>query len=318
MAGIGRDRVDVHAVATVTSRLIWRRVRGKPTDVSADVCRLTASFEAYENALERAGIPFLTVAGRGFDGRPEVRDVLNALSALADPSDDVAMAGLLRSPAIALTDASLYRLRLAGAQPMPAASLWDALRVCGETLPEPEAARARRAASLVEHLHGLVGRVPVAELLKAYLDATDYRAALLAAGQPRAARNVAKLLADAHQAGIVSVGEFLEYVAALRDSEAREGEARAVAEGVAQIMSVHAAKGLEWPVVVIGDANYQRSGSRQPPLLHPRWGLLLGLKDKAGETSMMYRLAQREEAERDRGRGRPVALCRQHASLASG
>ena len=244
-------------------------------------------------------MPFLTVAGRGFYGRPEVRDLLNALSALADPADDVAMAGLLRSPVVALTDVSLYRLRLAGAKAGQAASLWDTLRAFGETLPEPEAGRARRATALIERLHGLVGRVPVAELLKAFLDATDYRAALLAAGQRRAARNVAKLLADAHEVDIVSIGEFLEYIGSLRDSDAREGEARAIAEGVVQIMSVHAAKGLEWPVVVIGDANYQRTANRQPPLLHPKWGLLLGLKDEAGETSMMYRLAQREEAERE-------------------
>ncbi len=265
----------------------------------AILCRASSSFEAYENALERAGIPFLTVAGRGFYGRPEVRDLLNALSALADPSDDVAMAGLLRSPAIALTDASLYRLRLAGALADAGRLALGRLRRLRRDLtragsrPRPPGGVARgtparpggpgpggRAAQSLPGCHrsprGAAGR-----------------------GAAAAARNVAKLLADAHEAGIVSVAEFLEYVAALRDSEAREGEARAVAEGVAQIMSVHAAKGLEWPVVVIGDANYQRSGSRQPPFLHPRWGLLLGLKDEAGETSMMYRLAQREEAERE-------------------
>ncbi|MCP4594653.1 MAG: UvrD-helicase domain-containing protein, partial [bacterium] len=45
----------------------------------AILCRASTSFGAYEDALERAGIPFLTVAGRGFYGRPEIRDLLNGL-----------------------------------------------------------------------------------------------------------------------------------------------------------------------------------------------------------------------------------------------
>jgi len=53
----------------------------------------------------------VTVAGRGFYDRPEIRDVLNLLRSLADPSDDLAMAGLLRSPAFGLTDTALYQLR---------------------------------------------------------------------------------------------------------------------------------------------------------------------------------------------------------------
>ena len=73
--------------------------------------RASTGFPPYEDALERAGIPFVTVAGRGFYERPEVRDLLNALAALADPSDDLALAGLLRSPVVGLSDAALYRLR---------------------------------------------------------------------------------------------------------------------------------------------------------------------------------------------------------------
>jgi ATP-dependent helicase/nuclease subunit A len=77
----------------------------------AILCRASTSFKAYEDALERAGIPYLTVAGRGFYDRPEIRDLLNALQALANPTDDLALTGLLRSPAFGLSDAALYLLR---------------------------------------------------------------------------------------------------------------------------------------------------------------------------------------------------------------
>ena len=73
--------------------------------------RASAGFSAYETALEAAGIPFVTVAGRGFYDRPEIRDLLNALVAIVDPTDDLALVGLLRSPAFALPDAEIYQLR---------------------------------------------------------------------------------------------------------------------------------------------------------------------------------------------------------------
>ena len=272
----------------------------------AILCRASTSFGAYEDALEGAGVPFLTVAGRGFYGRPEVRDVLNALRALADPADDLSLAGLLRSPAIALPDTALYRLCEERDRLSPPPSLWT-LVAAGEVAaawPDPDRERAVRAAGLIRRLNALVGRVPVADLLKAFLDATDYQAALLQAGQARAVRNVAKLLADAHNSGLVGVGEFLEYIAGLRDSGAREGEARAVAEGVVQIMTVHAAKGLEFPVVVLGDAGHAARVDRGL-IVDPALGILWPLKDDQDRLPAVYRLAKKqaddqEAAEADR------------------
>ena len=177
-------------------------------------------------------------------------------------------------------------------------------RASGAELAGEDGGRAARAATLISDLHAQAGRAPVADLLKAFLDATGYRAALIAAGQARAARNVAKLLADAHASGLVSVGEFLAYVAELRDSGTREGEARATAEGAVQIMSVHAAKGLEFPVVVIGDATYDPPG-RSGVLFDPTLGVLLAQKDDAKQLPAIYRLGKltaddQEAAESDR------------------
>jgi ATP-dependent exoDNAse (exonuclease V) beta subunit len=290
-------------------------------DDCAILCRASTSFAAYEDALERAGVPFLTVAGRGFYNRPEIRDLLNALQALADPTDSLALTGLLRSPAFALSDAALYHLRKG--KEGRATPLWERLRA-GRVAPayrtchamdqgsiyqdryglSPEDAhRAARAVAIITRLHGQAGRTPVADLLKAFLDETDYRAALLQAGQARAARNVAKLLADAQTRPIVGAGEFLEFVADLRDAGAREGEARALTEGAVQIMTVHAAKGLEFPVVALGDATYGPRG-RSSPLVDAD-GLLLPIRDEGGRLPTLYRLAKaraddQADAEADR------------------
>jgi ATP-dependent helicase/nuclease subunit A len=270
----------------------------------AILCRASTSFGAYEDALERAGVPFLTVAGRGFYTRPEVRDLLNALQALADPTDDLALAGLLRSPALALSDAALYELcelRRNGGQKV---SLWEVLLDPDNGMRGDDRSRVQRAAGIIYDLHDQVGRAPVADVIKAFLDATDYRAALIQAGQARGARNVAKLLSDAHTSGIVGVGEFVEYVTGLRDTGTREGEARATGEGVVQIMSVHAAKGLEFPVVVIGDATYGRGGGKSV-LVDEKLGVLLPAKDDDDELAAVYHLGKdrsddQEDAESDR------------------
>ncbi|MGD8585710.1 MAG: UvrD-helicase domain-containing protein, partial [Chloroflexota bacterium] len=263
----------------------------------AILCRASTSFGAYEDALDEAGLPYLTVAGRGFYERPEIRDLLNALKALADPTDDLALAGLLRSPVMGFSDGDLYDLVRQRAQLDEPASLWRLLQ-------EVDLAEAAWARQLIADLHRRAGRISAADLLKEFLDATDYRAALLQAGQQRAARNVSKLLASTQTSGMVSVEETLAYVADLRAGAVREGEARATAGDAIRLMSIHAAKGLEFPVVVIGDVNYQRPGGSDLHL-EPGLGVLPRLRDEEGAGSGLFSLAQvreadQEEAESDR------------------
>jgi len=77
----------------------------------AVLCRAASSFTPYEAAFEKAGIPYLTIAGQGFYHRPEVRDLLNMLEVLTDPFDGLALAGFLRSPVGGLSDADLITIR---------------------------------------------------------------------------------------------------------------------------------------------------------------------------------------------------------------
>jgi ATP-dependent helicase/nuclease subunit A len=257
--------------------------------------RASTHFGDYEDALELAGIPFVTVAGRGFYERPEVRDLLNALSAIAAPDDDLALAGLLRSPAFGLTDAALYLLRWGpDGERRP---MWAALNGNLASLDPRGAARAERAQKIIAELHELVGRVPVAEILKRFLDATYYRAALrLAPGGQRPYRNVDKLLSDAHRSGLVSVGEFLEYVEALRDVAARESEAPVEAGGAVQLMTVHKAKGLEFPVVVIADAAHGGGSARPAILVESDLGVLLDMRQDEARPVMHPLAALRDSA----------------------
>jgi ATP-dependent helicase/nuclease subunit A len=264
----------------------------------AILCRSSSSFEAYEDALDEVGLPYVTVAGRGFFDRPEVRDLLNALRAVSDPTDDVALVGLLRSPALGLSDLAIYNL--VRSRPQPSEPLWRHLLRGEGPLAGPSEERAARAVDLIARLQTAAGRTPVADLLKAFMDATHYRAALLRAGEPRAVRNVDKLLADAHASELVSVGAFLDYVDGLRESGAREGEARAVAGGAVQIMTVHQAKGLEFPLVVLGDASWSGGGSRHGMLVDQRHGVLLPVKGgEDDEPAALYQLARERQEDQE-------------------
>jgi len=291
--GLGADKVEGRAAAAagLANRLLELQQSGQIEwqDIAL-LFRASTAFGVYEDALEQAGIPFVTVAGRGFYDRPEVRDILNALAALADPGDDLTLTGLLRSPAIGLSDAALYLLRWNGLQRR---SFWLALQNLSsiEGLTAEDRQQAEFARQLIAGLHAQAGRISVAQLLKQFLDQTHYRAILrLTPGGERMRRNIDKLLADAHQSELVSVAEFLEYIAALGDIGVRESEAPTEAGGVVQLMTIHKAKGLEFPVVVLADAAYSGGFRATPFYLDPELGLLLNLAaDEAQPT--MFRLA---------------------------
>ena len=292
--------------------------------------RASTAFPVYEDGLERAGIPFVTVAGRGFYDRPEIRDLLNALLAVADPTDDLALVGFLRSPAVGLSDAALYLLRfpppaiVRSGLPNPGHSrepcvIWSVLNhpALPDILPPDDLPRALRGRDLVNELHDLSGRVPVATLLKRLLDQAHstssgqahYRVALRAVkGGPRAQRNVDKLLADAHTSGLVSVREFMEYVRTLRDVGARESEAPTEAGSAVQLMTVHKAKGLEFPIVVIADAAHAGHGRSADILLDEQLGVTVNLRDRSLQGKdrhpAAFRLATLRNAERDEAENR--------------
>ena len=255
--------------------------------------RSSSTYGIYEAALERAEVPFVTIAGRGFYDRPEIRDLLNVLTAIADPTDDLALAGLLRSPAFGLVDAELYRLRFSRAdgskQP-----LWDALRSAATS-------QAERAVRILDELTALAGRATVAAVLKRFLDLTFYRAILSTLSEgSRMLRNVDKLLADAHRSRLVGIGEFLTYVQTLRDVGLREGEAPVDAGGAVQLMTVHKAKGLEFPLVVLADAAYENRGVSGRVLRHAQAGLLIDLRDVGGELHpLAWQIASLEEIDKD-------------------
>ncbi|MFN2189459.1 MAG: UvrD-helicase domain-containing protein, partial [Candidatus Promineifilaceae bacterium] len=257
----------------------------------AILCRASTSFSAYETALDQANVPYLTVSGRGFYDRPEIRDLLNILFVIADPVDDLALTGMLRSPAIGLTDMELYELFMSWNEDGREGSLWQHIQ-------ETSDSRVNHAVTIIGELHALSGRIPVAGILEELINRTDYKSALLGSSNSRAARNVSKLLVDAHNSGIVGVGDFLSYIQGLRSGQSREGEAPAITGDAVRIMTVHAAKGLEFPVVVIGDINHSQNRSAKL-IIDPALGVFPRLSDDEDAKSYMFELLLKKEQDQE-------------------
>jgi len=297
----------------VEERGSWRPLR------YGDIAMLfqaSTVFDVYEEALRAEGVPFLTTAGRGYYGRDEVRDLIHLLRVLEDPTDDFALVGVLRSPLFALDDAAILRLSLGG-QP----SLWAALADAGtggegeyppaaspSSRAEPgadlegEPPELRFARETLQGLLSLRGRVEVVELLRAALSATGYLATVsgLRDGERRRV-NIEKLLAVTRRSGTTDLATLGAYLEDVLRQEAREGEAPLEGEHAVRLMTVHRAKGLEFPAVVLPDLG------REAPRLQPLglagrgYGLALKLRDGPDwRMTLAYRLAQAQEMRMER------------------
>jgi ATP-dependent helicase/nuclease subunit A len=270
----------------------------------------TTHINLYEDVFKAQNLPFVTVAGRGYYNRQEVWDLLNLLDALYNPADNLALATVLRSPLFGLSDEALLALRLIVGEDGKPLPLWDALNQPAPLMPAAEIELTAFARTCLYELHTLAGRVTISELLREALARTGYLATLT--GLPDGARrrgNVEKLLDKAERSGKVTLGAFSHYLRDLSAREVREGEATLDVDGVVTLMTVHASKGLEFPLVVLVDSAWDRQFRSATVLVHdPRGGLACKVydpdEDKLVPTAN-YRQAERlrelrETAERKR------------------
>ncbi|MCP3103208.1 UvrD-helicase domain-containing protein [Myxococcus sp. K15C18031901] len=235
-----------------------------------DVAMLFRTFthlEVYRQALIRHGVPHRVLRGRGFYGAQEVLDLASLLALLADSEDSLAFAAVLRSPLVGLTDASLFLL--AGEQPLSllAPRLRDAAVLA--QLPDRERLSLERFLAALPSLRRERDRLGVRELLLSALDMTGYREAL--AGSPyaeQATANVEKLLALASRRDERGTGGCVAFARELRmlaESSPNEAQADLLDAGdprAVQLLTIHRAKGLEWPIVVVpGMGGRRRSTS---------------------------------------------------------
>lgn len=229
--------------------------------------RATNRQELYEQALQEENIPFTTDgAGRGFFMRQEVQDVSNLLAWLAFPLDRQSLLALLRSPFCALSDNAVALLSTNPADPS-LRRIVTADESAARLIADDLAARASRedagafprAAALLRRLSGLAGRVSAVDLVREATRLTGYDAILAGTfhGVQRLA-NLQKLLSWLQD---LERSENLDLQAtatrlATEIASGREAPDAAVLDpddDSVRINTVHAAKGLSSPVVIVPD-----------------------------------------------------------------
>ncbi|AMV38314.1 ATP-dependent helicase/nuclease subunit A [Planctomyces sp. SH-PL62] len=245
--------------------IVDRRTRKPRRAHAGDVALLLRAMTdvwPYETALADQGFEYHTIGGSAFYSQQEILDVVNLLSVVEDPLDEVALAGCLRSPFFALSDEGLFWLAKTGDLSRGLERAADA-----PGLSDADRARACRARMLLARWRALKDQVPMAELLAAALDESGFEAALTCEFLgARKLANVRKLVETARgfdRRGGFGLADFVGRLRAFADDPPREEQATTTEEGSPsiRIMTVHQAKGLEFPIVVLPDLN-KDSGSK--------------------------------------------------------
>ena len=253
----------------------------------------------YEKQLRAMNIPYTLEAGAGFYERQEVTDVRNLLTLLVNPWDDVAMLGFLRSPMVGLSDDAI--LNLCGPRGL-AASFFSDLRLEDAT----QDARLTDARALLVDLQAHTP-LPLPRFLRYLLTCTEYEAILL--GQflgARKAGNVRKIMDLAEgfaRTRTPTLSAFVRYLDDVAAEAIREGEAPAEPEHArsVQLMTIHKAKGLEFPIVVLPDLSRMPASSKQLPVqLDRENGLVVQCQDATGERAATPIAAFMAEAQEQR------------------
>lgn len=234
----------------------------------AVLLRGLTDIQKYEAAFARRGVPFFVVGGgRGYYARHEIRDLLNILTVLDTPLDDVALTAALRSPLVGVEVDTLYHLALqaqrsqdAGKKPRKRGSspLYPALRslIASDVLVPEERTKLQSFVEIIESLRQQEDRLPVGHLLERLITQTRYDARLLCRpGGRRRLANVRKLLQMANADSVLGVREFIRRLRDMEKLSDREGDAPTEEEAadVVRFLTIHGAKGLEFPVVVLAD-----------------------------------------------------------------
>ena len=252
------DREQAEAVASEIARLIDERVtiRDRHTGVRRAIgpgdigvlFRTRESHRLFEAALARRQVPYYVYKGLGFFDAEEVKDVLALVSYLADPYSHLRAAALLRSRIVRISDEGLKRLA-----PGLAAALTGVWPASADALAEDDRERLRLARESVAGWIDLADQLPPAELIDRVLAESAYAVEIAGPGFRQARENLKKirgLIRRIQNRGYATLGRLSDYFAGLV-AGGDESNAIIDAADAVNLMTVHAAKGLEFPVVFI-------------------------------------------------------------------
>ena len=251
---------EARVVAELCARLIGRfelklndgKIRRLTPGDIALLAPVSTDLWRYERALEEAGLPFTSQAGKNLFKRQEAQDLVALVRTLADVRDTLALGALLRGPLVGLTDRELLDIT-ANLPPSK-----DPDHVVGLTLlTDPATIRHDTAREVLDVLRELWRRVhstSPALILAEAIERLHVRTIIAARSADQAVRSLANVDGLLERARSYRVRGFAQFA---RDIDEQWSSGSSSAEGMVEadgqsieIVTVHSSKGLEWPVVI--------------------------------------------------------------------
>lgn len=267
-----KDKARVREARALAGRL-KRLVEGREIQIAdkggerdvrygdiAILLRATTDSAIYEKELRDLDIPYFAMRARGFYDKQEIADLVNFLVVLEKPYLDIPLASVLRSPLAGLSEDALFWLSRVKekAEQTP---LCEALRRKDilEPLSPEDSGKLQAFTRLFDDLGGRKDKRKISSILIHAVEKTRYDAKIL--GRPEGKRklaNVKKLIdmaRDFETREAFGLSDFVRYVKKLSIQDVRESEAQVELEKgeAVKLLSIHKAKGLEFPVVVAAD-----------------------------------------------------------------
>lgn len=299
----GATRAEGETLARWLAEDVLSRPQVKPGQIALLFRKLTQA-DTYVDALRRYGLPYVIEGEKHFYRRQEVIDLMNVLRVLDHPHDHVALAGVLRSSLGGLPDRALYELRRFNG--------FDYLR--SEPLSgwnRPEAAAVRQLYGHLAWLHRQVAALPLADALELIFNRLPILE--IAAASLHGEQAVANLMKVKHTAAALSdrphltLSGFVDLMIARLDEQPDEAESPLSEESsnAIQVLTIHKAKGLEFPIVVLPGLHQGSGRERELPVVTFDWssgtyGLSLSGVHNFGAVLVHEKRKIREEAERRR------------------
>ncbi len=199
--------------------------------------------KAFENMFREAGLPFMVHRGRGFFRCEEVMEILQLMNYIVDERQKISLLSALRSPIFGLTDPEIF-------------DLFYSRQVTPDQFQASRNSYIREAGTQLKTWRFLSGRLTITELIRTIIADRSLTAIhSVHPNGPQRMANIEKLIETARlfQSEGGALPEFVKYCLQMADEEEEEGEAlvSSVEEDPILLMTIHAAKGLEFPMVII-------------------------------------------------------------------
>lgn len=240
-------------------------------------------FAALERGLAERAIPYVTLGGKTFLRRQEVFDIENLLEFLADPMNDHALLGVLRSPIFSLPDDAIHKLVLG-----KRGSLWGALQRKAREK-QDGLQPLNRACHLLKLFLGQVPLKSLRELLLSIITTTSYDLVLLTMTDGRQrSRNLWKLLDLASKNEHLSCGEFARLLKTMESFGVKQANAPLETSDAVKLMTIHKAKGLEFPIVLLPVLRAKSKASSAKLLFHYHYGVAINTARGREDTKPLF------------------------------